>query len=156
MPKAFSVLSWNVEHFKGKPDRSKRVTAYIKKLDPDVFAIYEVKGKAVFGALTNTFPNYSFHITEGPQAQEILVAVRGNMTAFFTQKISFKAGNPFLRPGALLSLNVHEKTYTLLFLHTKSLPDPKGFGLRDFMLEKAIRFNKTLAKQTAAILIIFS
>ena len=64
MAKAFSVASWNVEHFKGKPNRVAKVTAYLKDLKPDIFAIYEVKGGAAFTALTESFPNYSFHITE--------------------------------------------------------------------------------------------
>ncbi|WOO39441.1 endonuclease/exonuclease/phosphatase family protein [Rubellicoccus peritrichatus] len=150
MAKAFSVASWNVEHFQGKKERVKRVVKFLKDSSPDVFAIFEVKGKDVFAAMTAEFPGYSFHITEGPQTQEILVAAKSGLTPFFTQKVEFKGGNPFLRPGALLTIQAKSKTYTLLFLHTKSLPDPKGFGLRDFMLEKAIDFNKILKKATGA------
>ena len=95
MAKAYSLLSWNVEHFKkvqgNHAQRLQRIVNTIKAEDPDVFALYEVEGKDVFGAMVTNFPSYSFHITEGPQVQEILVAVRGDITAFFTQKITFTA-----------------------------------------------------------------
>lgn len=147
MSKIFSVASWNVRHFKGKQSRVDRIVDFLTPKDPDIIAIYEVTGKAVFGAMTEAFPTHTFHITEGRQSQEILIGVRGGFSAFFTQKVEFKGGNPMLRPGALLSIKAQGKTYTLLFLHTKSMQDPKGFGLRDFMLEKAIKLRKVLKKQ---------
>lgn len=147
MPKAFSVVSWNVEHFSGKQARLDRIVSTLKKHNPDIIAIYEVKGEDVFTKMTDAFPTYSFHITEGPQVQEILIGVRGNMSAFFTQKVDFKGGNPRLRPGAILTVKKRNKAYTLLFLHTKSLPDPKGFGLRDYMLEKAIKLKNVIKKK---------
>ncbi len=49
-------VSWNVEHFKGKPARSKRVVGLIKDEDPDVFGIIEVTGKSVFSQIVKAFP----------------------------------------------------------------------------------------------------
>ncbi len=147
MTKLFSVVSWNVEHFKGEvKKRVDDVTEQIKKLNPDVFALYEVEGKEVFGALTSKMPDYSFHITEGSQTQEILVAAKNNFTSFFTQKLEFKSGNQYLRPGALLTLTIGTKNYTLLFLHTKSGTDPLGLGLRDDMFKRACSFRTVLDK----------
>jgi len=145
MRKLFSVLSWNVEHFKGTTIR--RVTDVIQKikeLNPDVVGLYEVEGKEVYDELTKTLSNYTFHITEGPQTQEILVGARQGIPAFFTQKIEFKEENKYLRPGALLSFKINSVDYALLFLHTKSGNDPLGLGLRDDMFKKACKFRKTL------------
>jgi hypothetical protein len=144
-------MSWNIEHFKKTRDdqtqqRIDRITTKIREEDPDVFAIYEVEGKDIYETLVSTFPGYSFHITEGPQVQEILVGVRGSITAFFTQKVAFKSGVSVLRPGALLTLRINEVNYPILFLHLKSKNDPRSFGLRDDMISKAIKFKKTLTQ----------
>lgn len=146
MPKAFKLVSWNVEHFKNQGSRVADVVALLSSLKPDVFALYEVEGKDVFDVLTKNMPGYQFHITEGPQVQEILIGVRSGLTAFFTQKVEFKSGNQSLRPGALLTLTIAGKNYTLLFLHTKSGPDPIGWGIRDDMLERALEFRGVLEK----------
>lgn len=145
MPKAFSVLSWNVEHFKNS-GRVAGVVQLLSQINPDVFALYEVEGREVFGELVTRMPGYQFHITEGPQVQEILVGVRGGLTAFFTQKIEFRSGASAMRPGALLTLTVAGASYPVLFLHLSSGPDPRGWGLRDDMLERAIEFHVTLKK----------
>lgn len=148
MAKAFSVASWNVEHFKsqGVQSRVDDVVGFLNQQKPDVFSLYEVEGKQVFDALTSMMPGYTFHITEGQQVQQILLGVRANLTAFFTQKTEFRSGVSLLRPGALLTLKVDGKTYPLLFLHTKSGTDPRGLGLRDDMLERALDFAKVLDK----------
>ena len=145
MAKAFTLVSWNIEHFKNQGSRVADVVALLSSMNPDIFALYEVEGKDVFGALVQQMPGYSFHITEGPQVQEILVGVRGGLTAFFTQRVEFKSGNQSLRPGALLTVTIDTVNYSLLFLHTKSGPDPIGWGIRDDMLERALDFAKTLA-----------
>lgn len=100
----------------------------------------------VYQTVVDKMPGYSWHITEGPQSQEIMVGVKKNMTAFFTQKTGFQSGQSTLRPGALLTVKVGEKHYPLLFLHLKSLTVPRGFGLRDDQTERAIKFRKTLDK----------
>jgi len=146
MARLFSVASWNVEHFKDDSTRVARVVKFLKHQKPDVLALYEVEGKTVFNQLTQQLPNYQFHITEGPQTQEILVGVRGTFSAFFTQKLEFKAGNTYLRPGALLTITVGGAAYPLLFLHTKSANSPIGLGIRDDMFARAVDFRKTLDK----------
>jgi endonuclease/exonuclease/phosphatase family metal-dependent hydrolase len=148
MAKAFTVASWNVEHFRSQGTRSRveEVVAFLAGQNPDVFALYEVEGKEVFGALTSIMPGYTFHITEGQQVQQILLGVRANLTAFFTQKTEFRSGVSLLRPGALLTLTVGGENYPLLFLHTKSGTDPRGLGLRDDMLDRALDFVATLDK----------
>ena len=154
MAKAFSVLSWNVEHF-GKTQINSSIPKkpvgpiidLIAQKNADVVAIYEVVGKDVFDDVTQKMSNYHFHITEGRQTQEILVGVKRNLTAFFTQKAEFKSGSHYLRPGALLTVTKGGHQYPLLFLHLKSMTGPKGFGLRDDMTEKAIKFKKLLDKK---------
>lgn len=144
MAKLFSVASWNVEHFKDDPARVGRIVQFLKDQNPDVFALYEVEGKTIFGEITTRMPDYQFHITEGEQVQEILVGARKTLTAFFTQKLEFKSGNTYLRPGALLTLTIGGQNYPLLFLHTKSGPEPIGLGIRDDMLGRALDFRKAL------------
>jgi len=156
MAKAFSIASWNIEHFK-KPaknasakakqkykERKPRIIEFIKNQNPDIIAIYEVEGAAVYFELRKQLKGYTFHITEGPQTQEILIGVKSGLDAFFTQKLEFKSGSSYLRPGALLTIQVDEQDYPILFLHMKSGSDPKGFGLRDDMLSKAVKFRKKL------------
>jgi len=144
LAKAFSVASWNVRHFKSGRTTS-RVEDVVAFLDddersPDVFALYEVEGKELFAEITAKMPKYSFHITEGPQIQEILLGVSPTLTAFFTQRTEFRAGVSLLRPGALLTVTVAGANYPMLFLHTKSGDDPRGLGLRDDMLVRAFDY----------------
>jgi exonuclease III len=147
MAKVFSLASWNVEHFRGKKaERVKRVVGFLKAQRPDVLAIYEVEGGDVFASLVKEMPGYQFQLTEGRNTQEILVGVKSGFTSFMTQKLDFKRGNPSLRPGAILTLRVDGKNYTLLFLHTKSGPTPEGFGLRDEMIRRAFNLKKKLDK----------
>jgi exonuclease III len=146
MAKAFSLASWNVEHFKDDKTRIKRVIDFLEEQDPDVFGLLEVEGKEVFSSLVTEMPNYQFHITEGSQVQEVLVGVKSKFTAFFTQKTDFKAGIQTLRPGALLTLTVDGKHYPILFLHTKSSSLPLGLGIRDDQFSRAFDFKKTLDK----------
>lgn len=146
MVKAFSVASWNVEHFKQEPERIKRIVDFLNCQTPDVFALYEVQGSEVFSSLVSQMHDYTFHITEGPQVQEILVGIRHGLTAFFTQKLEFKSGAALFRPGALLTVTIDGVHYPLLFLHTASGNNPRGLGLRDDMLVRACEFRKVLNK----------
>ena len=146
MAKAFTVASWNVEHFHGEPARVDRVVSHLKERDPDVFALYEVTGKEVFTQMVEEFSGYTFQITEGPQTQEILVGIRNNLTAFITQKITFRAGTTHMRPGQLVTITVDDAIYSLLFLHLASGTNPRGMGLRDEMLHRAVKFRHTLDK----------
>lgn len=144
MAKAFSVASWNVKHFKGQPQRVTDVVLFLKDQKPDIFALYEVTGSMVYSALSSQFPQYTFQITEGKQTQEILVGIKSNLTAFITQKIEFKSGATYMRPGLLVTINKNNKHYSLLFLHVASGTNPRGMGLRDDMITRAIKFRKEL------------
>jgi len=151
MAKAFSVLSWNVEHFGATAEDKKKPTKPVEPIvkavadqDADVVAIYEVVGSVVFDEVVKQMPGYHFHITEGPETQEILVGAKKSLSTFFTQKVEFNSGQSTLRPGALLTITMDDESYPLLFLHLKSLTEPKGFGLRDDMTERALKFRQTL------------
>jgi exonuclease III len=150
MAKAFTVASWNVEHFKNNPSRIDLVIEFMEQQNPDVLALYEVESSDVYATLVEKMPDYHFHITEGPQTQEILVGAKRTLTAFFTQKVEFKAGNTYLRPGALLTVHLDGVDYPLLFLHTKSSPKPIGLGLRDDMFDRAFKFKRFLDKLSKA------
>lgn len=144
MAKAFSIVSWNVEHFKEDPNRVDRVVGFVAAQDPDLIALYEVEGREIFSAVTAKFPGYTFQITEGEETQEILVGVRSSLSAFLTQKIDFKSGTTAMRPGLLATVTVAGKSYCVLFLHLASSNEPRGFGLRDDMAIRAIKFRKVL------------
>lgn len=49
-----------------------------------------------------------------------------------------------------MTLTVAGANYPVLFLHLSSGPDPRGWGLRDDMLERAIEFYRTLKKTAGA------
>lgn len=144
MAKLFSVASWNVEHFRNDNARVDRVVQFLRAQKPDVFALYEVEGAEVFEELVKRMPEWHFHITEGPQVQEILIGVKRTMTAFCTQRIEFNSGIQTLRPGALVTLYAGGQYYPMLFLHTKSGGDPLGLGIRDDMFDRALAFRKVL------------
>jgi Endonuclease/Exonuclease/phosphatase family len=154
MPKALSVASWNVEHFGTSNDtdinRVNRVADFILGNNggpssvPDVFALYEVEGKDVFETFMSKFPDHSFHLTEGKQTQEIFIGVHKNLQSFSTQRLEFKTGREYQRPGLLLTLNVNNVYYSLLFLHVKSGKGTEDFGLRDAAIEHAFNLKKAL------------
>lgn len=152
-----SIISWNIEHFNGhggtdrsntqaRLDRVERVCETLKQENPDVFALSEVEGKIVHSKITRILPNYVFNITEGKQSQEILVGVKHGITSFFTQRNEFKRSNPYLRPGALLTVTLNGEDIPILFTHLKSMPSPEGFGLRDSMFDKAFGLKRALDK----------
>lgn len=154
MAKLFSIASWNVEHFKGEgadAPRVERVIEFLAQQKPDLFALYEVEGKQVFDVLTAKMPNYFFQITEGLQTQEILVGVRKtlNPLPLISQRTEFRSGTTHMRPGQLVSLKVNDQKYAVLFLHLSSGVDPRGMGLRDDMVLRAIDFKTTLDKSAA-------
>jgi len=152
-----TIFSWNIEHFNGnggidksnkaaRINRVDHVANYIKEVKPDVFALLEVEGSTVFEKMTNILPEYVFNITEGNQTQEILVAVKHGLTAFFTQRNEFKRSNPNLRPAALLTIKKDNVSIPILFTHLKSMDSPEGFGLRDAMFDKIYNLKKSLDK----------
>lgn len=146
MAKLFSVASWNVEHFKDDPARVGRVVEFMKQQNPDVFGLYEVEGAMVFGELVKRMPGYTFQITEGQQTQEILIGVKKGLTAFITQRTEFRSGTTHMRPGQLVTINKGGQNHCLLFLHLASGSEPRGMGLRDDMLGRALEFRRDLDK----------
>lgn len=148
------ILSWNVEHFNGhgtgdREDRISNVADLVKAENPDIFALMEVEGSAIFREFSAKFPGWSFAITEGAQVQEILIGWKAGLSAFMTQRNEFKSGNKSLRPAALLTITPREdETLSLLFSHLKSFPSPEGYGLRDGMIEKVRSLKKAIDKGT--------
>lgn len=159
------ILSWNVQHFgksdaDGRSGRLHRVIDLVRSHDPDVFAILEVTGIEVFDAFTDRFPDYSFTISEGPNAQEIMVGIRHGLRSFVTQRSEFKRSNPNLRPGMLVTVTRDGRNLPMLFNHLKSSSTPEGFGLRAAMLDharslaKAIRERAEVRGQQPAFMVI--
>ena len=157
MAKAFSVASWNVEHF-GAPTSSsnptprkpvKPIVDFLAQQKPDVVGLYEVRSSVVFRPLMKAMPNHHFHVTEGPQMQEIIVGVHKRLSSFVTQKLEFKSGQSTLRPGVLCTIALDDEFYPVLFLHLKSLTKPKGFGLRDDMFQRCGDFRKKVLDKVA-------
>jgi endonuclease/exonuclease/phosphatase family metal-dependent hydrolase len=60
----FSFASWNVQNFFGEPERIDRCVEFLRAANPDVFALYEVKGADVFEALTSKMSDHSFFIED--------------------------------------------------------------------------------------------
>lgn len=143
---AFSVLSWNIEHFKSDTNRTKRIADRIKTHNPDIFAILETESLDTFEMMKTHFPTYNFHITDGRETQEIMVGVRNGVfnQVAFTQKREFDNGNPYLRPGALLTLTKGAQIYNVLFLHNDSGPDAAAFGNRFEMIDKVKNMAKAI------------
>ncbi len=138
MAKAFSVASWNVEHF-GKTKKNSEtpkkpmgpIIDYLSSQKADIVAVYEVVGKMVFKEIMKKMTGYQFHITEGPQTQEILVGLKKTISCFFTQKTTFKVGASMLRPGAFLTVTKDGVNYPLLsveFLLHSNVANCAGAG----------------------------
>lgn len=144
MAKAFSVVSWNCEHWKNKDPRNAARVEFLASQKADVIALYEVEGREVWRSVMDGLPGYSFFITEGQNTQEILVGIGPDTTAFLTQRIEFQSRDAFMRPGAFLTVRADGTDYSLLFLHLASMPDARGFGLRTDMLERAFEFKEHL------------
>ena len=139
------LLSWNVEHFKNGT-KIKPVADLIKKANPDIFALYEAENLDVLSLMRDHFSTYSFHITDSPEVQEVLVGYRTNSTyqATFTQKREFNAYNPSLKSGALLTLRKQQQYLNLLFLHTDSGTDAPAFGNRAEMFDKVWKLKEAI------------
>lgn len=154
MAKAFSVASWNIEHFGALNKKTKKpekpiqpIIDFIANQKADIVAIYEIRSEYIYRPLLDTMHNYQFHVTEGDQMQEILIGIKKGISAFVTQKLEFKSGQSTLRPGVLVTPLIDGQYYPILFLHLKSMTDPKGFGLRDDMLKRALKFRMTLNRK---------
>jgi hypothetical protein len=148
MAKAFSVASWNVEHFGDEQPTAAERLEFLVEQEPDVIGLYEVEGAEVWRELMRAFPGYSFFITEGENTQEILVGVAPHLTGFVTQKIQFQDSLSKMRPGAFLTIRLDDVDYSLLFLHVASWTAPRGFGLRAEMIDKAFQFKRYLDERS--------
>ena len=155
------ILAWNIEHFNGSGgvdanNRDKRlnrvadVIELIKAAEVDVFGLSEVEGSDVHQTITAAMPGFTFHLTEGRQSQEILIGARNGLTTFFSQRDEFKRSNPFLRPGALLTVTLDGVHVPILFVHLKAMSKPEGFGLRDAMFDKVFNLKKKLDETSQA------
>jgi hypothetical protein len=155
---SFSVLSWNIEHFKSDAGRTKLVAERIKTHNPDVFAILETESLNTLEMMQQHFQGYNFHITDGRQTQEIMVGVRKEAfdQVAFTQKREFDNGNPFLRPGALLTLNQNNILYNILFLHNDSGPDAAAFGNRFEMIDRVQNMARAIHKKKPSARVIIA
>lgn len=153
MSKILSFASWNVEHFYGEMSRVERVVNLLKTVDPDVFALYEVVGKHVFNDLMGKMQTHSFFITEKTDKvnQEILIGFRKSLDVFISQREEFRSKVPTLRPGTLVTVRINGTDYGLLFLHLKSFPDPRSWGLRDDMFRNVASLKRTLDKLPTAV-----
>lgn len=72
----FSVLSWNIEHFRGGAERLAKVASHVRAHRPDVFGLLEVENADVLTLMQEELPGYDFALTDGPEVQEILVGWR--------------------------------------------------------------------------------
>jgi hypothetical protein len=146
----FSLLSWNVEAFKGSESQLSNVAAHINFLNPDVFGFFEVQNVNIIALISDHLPEYDYSLTDGPENKEILVGVRRGkfQQSIFTQKREFKAYNPSLRPGALMSLSLASEFYNILFLHTDSGTEAPSFGNRSEMFDKIWSVKKALDKKS--------
>ena len=109
MTKKFSLLTWNIEHFKLNTTLKDKVVEHIENINPDVFAILEVEGKDVWRYMFEKFPYHNFFITEGKQSQQILVGVQYQLKCFLTQRDEFKSGKTHLRPGPFVTIQYENK-----------------------------------------------
>ena len=146
MAKAFRLASWNCEHWKNGDPRNRDRVEFIASQKADVVALYEVEGAEVWRDVMDGLPGYSFFITEGQNVQEIMVGIAPGVTAFLTQRIEFQSRDAFMRPGAFLTVRADGTDYSLLFMHVASMTDPRGFGMRADMIERAFSFKKYLDK----------
>ena len=145
----FSILSWNVEAFKGSEAQLTRVAAHIRNVDPDVFGLFEVENINIIALIGKHLPAYDYSLTDGPENKEILVGVRRGkfQQSIFSQKREFKAFNPALRPGALMSVSYEGEFYNILYLHTDSGTEAASFGNRSEMFGKIWSLRRALQKQ---------
>jgi exonuclease III len=143
MESKVSVLWWNVHNLRDV-DHAARIVSHVKEADPDVFALGEVIGDAAYRHIAREFPQYSFYMTFGKQAQEMLVGVRRTTQVFFSQRTEFQSGNEFLRPAALITISVGDPPLNILFAHLKSFQKSLDLGYRDAFFSRIGRLKATL------------
>ena len=144
---SFRVLFWNIEDFLGDEDRTRLVVDHIRQTDPDVLGLCEIRDKdGLRTIIRDHFPDFNFAVTDGQQEVELAVGWRREAfdQAIFTQKREFKARNPDLRPGALISLRHQGELHNVLFLHADSGRKMNDYGNRQDMFSRIWSLKKAL------------
>jgi len=156
---SFSLLSWNVENFGGEDSDPEPVARHVHEHVPDAFALFEISQLEPIGLIESFnrlerenigFESYQFALTQGTQSDEVLVGLRPGAfeQTIFTQKREFKVDNPYLRPGALVTLSAEGKLYNVLFLHLDSGTEKKDYKNRQVMWEKTWDLKDALDRKT--------
>ncbi len=137
---SIKALFWNIENFKGDdPVRARKVADHILLADADIVGFSEIKDKAALRSiLQEHLSSYDFSVTDGREGIELLAGCKRGVfqQALFTQRREFKADNPHLRPGSLLSVKKNSIFFNFLFLHTDSGKDDRDFSNRQEMFKK--------------------
>ena len=136
---AFRTLFWNIENYSGDAARTQTLVEHIQTNSPDIVGFSEIKDKAALrSVLQNSLAVYDFGITDGREGIELLAGWKHGVftQALFTQRREFKTGNPFLRPGSLLSVKRNGAFHNILFLHTDSGRKNSDYSNRQDMFER--------------------
>lgn len=136
---AFRTLFWNIENYSGDPARTQTLVQHIQANSPEIVGFSEIKDKAALRSiLQESLTDYDFGITDGQEGIELLAGWKRGVfaQALFTQRREFKSGNPFLRPGSLLSVKRNGTFYNVLFLHTDSGRKSTDYANRQDMFER--------------------
>ena len=136
---AFRILFWNIENYSGDPARTQTLVQHIQANSPDIVGFSEIKDKAALRSiLQDSLIDYDFGITDGREGIELLAGWKRGLfaQALFTQRREFKSGNPFLRPGSLLSVKRDGTFHNVLFLHTDSGRKNSDYVNRQDMFER--------------------
>ena len=144
---SIKFASWNVRQFSDEPDRIDRVLDLLQEKDPDVFALFEVRGRNVFAGLTAGMPDHMVAITEWTDQanMETLIGVRNSLNPFITFREEFRSKVPTLRPGTLATCrNTPIGHVAFLYIHTKSFDEPRDWGLRDDMFKSAASLKRAV------------
>ena len=155
---SYSVMCWNIENFSGKPERAKDVARRIKKLDPDLIGILELKDKgAAREFVSSHLKNYNFGITDtrayeesGRPGRKLDILVGWKPGSFsqvvYTTRREFTMERIGIRPGALVSVRRGNRFDNVLFLHSKSGPDWTSYGMRQTQLKSVWKLRRALDK----------
>lgn len=149
----FSFLSWNVRQYKGSKARLEDADELITSLNPDIFGLIEFRAKKQMRKLMfDMFPEYDFAVTDSKLGLEITAGwKRGKFKqVIWTQKRDFRNQNPNMRPGSLLSVNLNNQIYNLLFLHTDSGTDAAAYKTRGQMFKKIWKLRNALEKASSS------
>ncbi len=146
---SIKFASWNVRQFSDNSARIARVLDLLEQKDPDVFALFEVRGRDVFAGLTAGMPDHMVAITEWTDQanMETLIGVRRDLNPFITFREEFRSKVPTLRPGTLATCRDTPIGHIgFLYVHTKSFDEPRDWGLRDDMFKSAASLKRAISR----------